>query len=157
MSAQATSPDTRPLFLVCEDGTEYIERFERFLGDDFRFVRSASLQALLGDLAQHAPIAGILLDLDFRRTDEALLVDVEGRANNCQSKAESARLAANQGIFILSALRKREIDIAVLLFADIGDAAQRAQLERRFSPLYLVESHVGLGELRCKLAALSGV
>jgi hypothetical protein len=154
MISNASSTNSRSLFLVCEDGTEYIERFERFLGEDFRFVRSASLGELLRDLAQHAPIAGLLLDLDFRRTDDALLVDADGRANNCLSKAESARLAANQGIFILSALRQREIDVSVLLFADIGDAGQRAQLVRKFAPLQLVESHVGLGEVRRRLLEL---
>ena len=34
---------TRPRFIVCEDGSEYLERFTRFLGDDFAFVPALDL------------------------------------------------------------------------------------------------------------------
>jgi hypothetical protein len=49
MLSAVTAP--RPRFVVCEDGAEYIERFRRFLGDDFAFVRANDLDAVLTALA----------------------------------------------------------------------------------------------------------
>ena len=36
---------TRPRFIVCEDGREYLDRFTRFLGDDFTFVPALDFEA----------------------------------------------------------------------------------------------------------------
>ena len=36
---------TRPRFVVCEDGREYLDRFTRFLGDDFTFVPALDFEA----------------------------------------------------------------------------------------------------------------
>jgi len=37
----------RPRFIVCEDGSEYMDRFTRFLGDDFAFVAAADFASAL--------------------------------------------------------------------------------------------------------------
>ena len=67
----------KPLWIVCEDGTEYLERFSRFLGDEFRFAPARDGETLLAE-AQAA--AGVILDLDFRLTPPERLVDERGEA-----------------------------------------------------------------------------
>ena len=62
-------------FVVCEDGSEYVDRFRRFLGDEFDFV-------VAHDYAQACAVidgaAGLLMDLDFRRTAADRLIDERG-------------------------------------------------------------------------------
>jgi hypothetical protein len=121
-------------FLVCEDGSEYTDRFTRFLGGQFRFLRA-------GHFAEALALAGgavaLLLDLDFRRTQPALLVDERG-----QSAAPSA--ADVQGILILRALRARGVVLPALLFADLDDPERTARLEAELAPLRVVPSSEGL-------------
>lgn len=121
-------------FLVCEDGTEYTDRFTRFLGGQFRFRRAGHFAEALA-LAPDA--VAVLLDLDFRRTQPALLVDERG--------APAPRSAAEvQGILILRALRARGVALPALLFADLDDPARAARLEAELSPLRVVPSSEGL-------------
>ena len=121
-------------FLVCEDGTEYTDRFTRFLGGQFRFVRAGHFGEAL---ALCATAAAVLLDLDFRRTQPALLVDERG-APAPRSTAEI------QGILILRALRARGVALPALLFADLDDPGRTARLEAELSPLRVVPSSEGL-------------
>ena len=121
-------------FVVCEDGSEYTERFTRFLGAKFRFRRA-------GHFAEALALAGeataLLLDLDFRRTQPALLVDERG--------APAPRSAADvQGILILRALRARGVSLPALLFADLDDEERTARLESELAPLRVVPSSEGL-------------
>ncbi len=121
-------------FVVCEDGSEYTDRFTRFLGGQFRFVRAGHFAEALA-LADGA--VALLLDLDFRRTQPALLVDERGES--------AARSAADvQGILILRALRARGVTLPALLFADLDDAQRAARLEAELSPLSVVPSSEGL-------------
>ncbi len=132
--------------LVCEDGREYTERFQRFLGGEFRFLRAAHFAEALR-LAPGA--SAILLDLDFRRTDPALLVDESG--------APAARSAAEvQGILMLRALRSRGVKLPALLFADLDDGERAARLEAELAPLQIVSSSEGLPRIAERLRALSG-
>jgi hypothetical protein len=64
-----------PRFVVCEDGREYLDRFTRFLGDEFVFVPALDFAAAR---AAAAGADGVLLDLDFRRTPPDRLVDEHG-------------------------------------------------------------------------------
>ncbi|HMA91734.1 MAG TPA: hypothetical protein VKP30_03565 [Polyangiaceae bacterium] len=144
-----------PRFLLCEDGDEYRERFERFLGARFRFIQSKHGAELLSHLQDYQPIAGVLLDLDFRRTDDSLLVGGDGRPFSGTSREERARIVANQGIAILASIREKHWQTPVLLFADIHDTRQRTYLERAFAPVELIPSHVGLNELQRRLDDLS--
>jgi hypothetical protein len=121
-------------FLVCEDGSEYTDRFRRFLGGQFQFRRAGHFAEALA-LADGAD--ALLLDLDFRRTQPALLVDERGRS--------AARSAADiQGILILRALRARGVALPALLFADLDDAERAARLEAELAPLRVVPSSEGL-------------
>ena len=124
----------RMSFIVCEDGAEYTERFRRFLGAQFVFERAGHFAEALA-LAEAA--RGILLDLDFRRTPPALLVDERG------ARAAGA-LAEVQGILILRALRARGVELPALLFADLDDGQRAARLEEELAPLRVVPSSTGL-------------
>jgi len=121
-------------FLVCEDGSEYTDRFTRFLGAQFRFARAGHFAEALA-LAPGAE--ALLLDLDFRRTQRALLVDERG-APDPRSATEV------QGILILRALRARGVTIPAFLFADLADEAHAARLEAELAPLRIVPSSEGL-------------
>jgi hypothetical protein len=124
----------RMTVLVCEDGSEYTERFRRFLGTQFQFVRAGHFAEALA----LAPGAGaLLLDLDFRRTAPAFLVDERGTPD--------ARAAPEvQGILILRALRARRVALPALLFADLDDASHAARLQSELAPLRIVPSSEGL-------------
>jgi len=147
---------TRPRYVVCEDGREYIERFERFLGADFDFVSASDYATLLARLEQDRAICGILLDLDFRRAEKSQLVDERGQSVAHLGQQALSQYTANQGIFILASLRERGIVKDVLLFADIDGAQHATYLTRTFAPVELIPSHVGLKELKERLLSLAG-
>jgi hypothetical protein len=154
MTLEQLFPDKLPRFLVCEDGDEYLERFNRFLGQEFQFIQSRDFETLVNHLESYQPIAAILLDLDFRRANYNKLVDESGQTVANVTKEQLARFVSNQGIAILAAIRKRGIQTKVLLFADLDDSKQQEYLERTFAPLELISSHVGLRELECRLVKL---
>ena len=124
----------KPRFLVCEDGREYTDRFTRFLSAEFDFIRASCFAEALPPAAS---CAGLLLDLDFRRTDPALLVDESG--------APAARSAAEvQGVLILRALRARGVHLPALLFADFDDPGRAARLSAELARLRVVGSDESL-------------
>jgi hypothetical protein len=145
----------RPTFVVCEDGSEYIDRFRRFLGDDVDFVAAqdcGQAHALV------AGAAGLLLDLDFRRTPPEKLVDERGPASRPLDAGTRARLAETQGILILRQLRAAGVVCPAVLFADIDDVGQRRYLEQTLAPLTIAGSHLGLTEIAAllRICALGG-
>ncbi len=135
----------RMKFVVCEDGNEYTERFRRFLGAEFQFARAGHFAEALA-LALGA--SGLLLDLDFRRTPPALLVDETGRPGP-KSAAEV------QGILVLRALRSRGVKLPALLFADLDDAERARRLQRELAPLQIVSSSEGLPRIAERLRQIS--
>ncbi len=145
----------KPRWLVCEDGSEYLDRFARFLSSEFDFGHTQSAGALLDELAAaqqaHVPCAGVILDLDFRRTPREQLVDEDGRSGASLSDEQRRRLAESQGILILRLLRARNIAVPVLLYADLDDAGQAAYLEQAHAPLAIVPSHEGLRETAARM------
>ena len=144
---------SRPTFVVCEDGAEYIERFRRFLGDAFTFVPAQDLGAAL-EAAKGA--GGLLLDLDFRRTPPERLVDEGGHPPAVTDEGTRRRLTEAQGIYILRALRARGVTLPAVLFADLADPQQAGFLERTLAPLVVAPSSMGLGEIATLLARLCG-
>jgi hypothetical protein len=145
----------KPLFIICEDGSEYLERFQRFLGGEFRFSRAPSLRALLLLLSENADAVGVVLDLDFRRTPPADLVDESGRPLTLPSAGEQQRVAAVQGLFILRALRARGVRLPALLCTDIDDRGQLAQVEQELAPLAVVPSSESLPMLAARLRTVA--
>jgi hypothetical protein len=135
----------RPLFVVCEDGTEYVDRFQRLLGLRFRFVRAGSFTEVSTALTRDA--VGLLMDLDFRRTPAGVLVDESGRGDATRTDSERRRVSAVQGVLILRALRRQGVKLPALLFADLDDADQTVYLEAELAPLRVVRSSVGLHDI----------
>jgi len=146
---------TPPLFLVCEDGHEYTERFERFLHREFRFLRAPDWRATEAAMLDESP-AGLLVDLDFRRTPAADLVGDDGPPTRPPSPEERARWSATQGILLLKYLRGRGVRAPALLFADLDDRDQAAYLESALAPLLIVDSREGLAKLAARLRTLAG-
>jgi hypothetical protein len=147
--------ERRPLFLVCEDGDEYTQRFERFLHREFRFLRVPGGRAA-ETAARQEPAAGLLLDLDFRRLPAADLLGEHGPPAKAPSPEERSRWSAAQGILILQYLRGRGVGLPALLFADLDDREQAAYLERTLAPLAIVDSREGLAQLSARLRQLAG-
>lgn len=157
----------KPCWLVCEDGSEYLDRFTRFLAGDFDFVHATSAQALIDRITGQTPgqtsgpicgqgprpFAGVILDLDFRRTPREQLVDEDGRDGAALSDEQRRRLSESQGILILRLLRARGIALPVILYADLDDAGQAAYLEQAHAPLAIVPSHEGLRETAARMKA----
>jgi hypothetical protein len=148
-----SAPET-PRFLVCEDGHEYTERFVRLLGGAFRFERAGCFAEAEAATAA-AAFAGLLLDLDFRRTPPDRLIDENG-AGTAATEETRRRLAEVQGILILRALRVGGRTQPALLFADIDDAEQVRYLERTLAPLHVVSSRTALPEIARLLGRISG-
>jgi len=141
----------KPRFIVCEDGREYLDRFQRFLGASFDLVPVsdyAGARAAAGD-----GVAGILLDLDFRRTPPDRLVNGDGPAPSGMDPGTRARLAETQGILILRRLRAEGVRLPAILFADLDDAAQALFLTETLAPLSIVSSRVGLPEIAARMRA----
>ena len=134
----------RPRFVVCEDGTEYLERFQRFLGDGFTFSPASDFESAL---RAAAGADGLLLDLDFRRTPPERLVDERGAAPPELDAGSRRRLTETQGILILRQLRARGVQLPALLFADIDDVQQARCLERTLAPLTIAPYRLGIGEV----------
>ena len=138
----------KPRWIVCEDGDEYLSRFRRFLGAEFDFVPASHLH----DVIRCAPRAGgVVLDLDFRRSEPGQLVDESGASRAHVPAGERTRLAEVQGIFILRALRKRGILLPALLCADLDDRARASHLEQELRPLEIVPGGEGVMQIGARL------
>jgi len=149
------SDEALPLFLVCEDGDEYTQRFERFLHREFRFLRVPGGRAT-EEAARHEATAGLLVDLDFRRLPPADLLGESGPPEKPPTSEERARWSAAQGILVLQYLRSRDVRLPALLFADLDDREQAAYLERTLAPLSIVGSREGLAQLVARLRRMAG-
>jgi hypothetical protein len=142
---------TLPLLVVCEDGTDYTNRFSRFLGGEFNFVRAGHLAEARVVCLNNNGARALLMDLDFRRTPCEHLIDETGAP---AAPPEAPRVAAMQGILILRALRAAGNALPALLFADLPDDAQRDFLARNLAPLIVVPSGEGLPTIAARLRAL---
>jgi hypothetical protein len=143
------SGTARPLVLVCEDGEEYLDRFCRFFGDEFEFVRVQDLASARTGCAGQ-PIA-LLCDMDFRRLPSGRLVDEAGATATDRTGDDARRLAEMQGALILRALRAAGVTTPALLFADIDDPARARTLEHTLQPVALVSSGEGLAAVAARL------
>jgi hypothetical protein len=140
---------------VCEDGDEYTTRFVRLLGQEFHFER-AHAYATARPLLQ-AGASGLLLDLDFRRTRAADLIDESGATNLALSDGERRRLSEIQGILILRALRSAGITTPAILFADLDDPGRQDYLARTLAPLTILPSSESLPAIARHIRALTGM
>ena len=146
-------PVLTPLWLVCEDGHEYYERFLRFLSGEFAFERVDHAKTLFCAL-ETTQVSGVLLDLDFRRTPDDELIDEQGRTPTAVPQAEKQRLAESQGILILRELRRRGHATPVLLCADLEDPEQVRFLETTLAPLSVSPSHESIAQIADRLRVM---
>jgi len=133
-----------PRFVVCEDGTEYLERFTRFLGEDFAFIPARNFASAQ---AAAAGADGLLLDLDFRRTPREQLVDERGPVPADLADDRRRRLAETHGILILRQLRAAGVALPAILFADIDDDDRQDFLARTLAPLTIASSQLGIRDI----------
>jgi hypothetical protein len=140
-----------PRFIVCEDGSEYLDRFKRFLGEDFVFVAARDFESAR---AAAAFADGLLMDLDFRRTPADRLIDEQGRAAVGIDDDRRRRLSETQGILILRQLRAAGVALPAILFADVDDPERARFLERTLAPLRIGSSHLGIREIGALLQAV---
>ena len=143
-----------PAIIVCEDGDEYTTRFVRLLGQEFHFERANAYTTAMPLL--QAGASGLLLDLDFRRTQAVDLVDESGATRLALSDGERRRLAEIQGILILRALRSAGIITPAILFADLDDAGRGDYLARTLAPLTILPSSESLPAIAKHIRALTG-
>jgi hypothetical protein len=144
-----------PRFIVVEDGTEYLERFTRFLGDDFTFVATRDFGEARA-AADAGGVDGLLLDLDFRRTPPARLVDEHGPAPSGLDGDRRRRLAETQGILILRQLRAAGVALPAILFADVDDGERARFLEQTLAPLKIGSSRLGIRDIAALMRATLG-
>lgn len=131
-----------PRVLVVEDGHEYITNLERFLAEDFTFVRAGDGETAL-DLLSTQSFAVIFLDMKFDRA-ERLLGDIQALKRRFAGDEERAKqfLENNQGAYVLSALREAGHSQPVLFSYDFDSEPRRFKnLLRRYGPLdYLTDT-----------------
>jgi hypothetical protein len=142
----------KPAFVVCEDGSEYLDRFRRFLGDAFTLLPARDFATAR---AAATGADGLLLDLDFRRTPPDRLVDERGPAPQPLDAGTRARLAEQQGILILRQLRAAGVTLPAILFADLDDAAQARFLTTSLAPLAIAGSRLGIPDIAALMRAAS--
>lgn len=143
-------PGIKPLWIVCEDGKAYLERFERFLSNEFRFRSALDAETLIAEVGA---ADGVLLDLDFRHTRPDRLVDEQGETHEALGEEDRRRLSATQGILILRLLRSRGVTVPVVLCADL-DADQAAYLRQTLAPVEIAPSLEGLARTAGRMRAV---
>ena len=96
------------MLLVIEDGTEYADFAQLFLGNTFHILRAQTNQETLAMLRTH-PVDRLLVDLRFDRTPESALVgDVFGTAEKLFAGDQDRalrHLRDQQGVLILAEVR----------------------------------------------------
>jgi len=148
----------RPAVLVVEDGHEYTSTLDRFLGDEFEFVRAGDGPAALEALAARS-FDAVFLDMRFDRAprligDEVALVE---RFSGDEDRARRF-LEDNQGAYVLAALREAGCMLPAVFSYDFdGEPRRFTNLARRHGPLRYLNDTAGPSEMRAALVgAVSG-
>lgn len=149
---------SRPMVLVVEDGHEYTSALERFLGDEFGFVRAGDGAAALDALAAGS-FDAVFLDMRFDRASR-LLGDEVALVQRFAGDEQRARrfLEDNQGAYVLAALREAGFTLPAVFSYDFdGEPRRFANLARRHGPLSYLNDTAGPSEMRAALLdAVSG-
>jgi hypothetical protein len=123
--------------LVIEDGTEYAEFAQLFLGKAFQILRAQTNQETLAILGSH-PVDRLLVDLRFDRTPESALVgDWVGTAEKlfAGDHARALRhLRDQQGVLILAEIRRAGFRQPAVFIHDFPPRRLEA-LRRMYGPL----------------------
>lgn len=143
--------------LVIEDGFEYSEMLERFLGEGFQWERTGSGPQAMSRLAETSFDAAFL-DMRFDRApqDELLGVvhEVADRFNGDPVQARNF-LEDHQGTYILAGLREGGCSLPVLMSYDFDLEPRRwERLARRFGPIDYLPDNASPAEIRDRLTRL---
>lgn len=145
--------------LVIEDGYEYTETLERFLGEGFSWERAGSGPRALQRLREGG-VDAVFLDMRFDRVpEEELLGDVAAVADRFNGDAVQARqfLEDHQGNYVLAALREAGIELPVLVSYDFEGEPRRWQhLAEQFGPVDYLPDNAAPGEIAERLRGLAG-
>jgi len=144
--------------LIIEDGLEYSETLDRFLGDRFEFERAGSGPEGLERLGREPGVDVVFLDMRFDRTpEEQLLGDLDELLDRFNGDPEQARRFRedHQGTYILAALRQAGVATPVLVSYDFdGEPRRWSRLSQRFGPADYVPDNASPADLADKLKAL---
>ena len=136
--------------LIIEDGFEYIELMQRFLGDRYHFTRASDFESARQHLASQS-VDLVYLDLNFERLEDAqLLGDWDQLRVRFNGDAVKSRqyIARNQGLFILAALRREGVSLPVIISHDFSREKDRWSLiEKQHKPVYYVSDNAGPTEV----------
>ena len=145
--------------LVVEDGYEYIDTLERFLGEGFSWTRAGSGPEALR-LLDGGGFDAVLLDMRFDRVPEAdLLGDLAATADRFNGDPVQARhfLEDHQGNFILAALRASGVGVPVLVSYDFEEEPRRwRHLADTFGPVDYLPDNASPGDIATRLRGLVG-
>ncbi len=137
--------------LIVEDGTEYIDRARRWMGEGFEFTRAGSGPAALEALGDCSyPL--VWMDMDFRRCPENQLLGWE-RADLDRFSGDRDRMRQHlwehQGVYILEAIRAADWNGPVVFSHDFSDAPKRwTHLCQRYGPLDWLPEAANPAEIR---------
>lgn len=114
--------------LIIEDGHEYSDTLQRFVGDQARWTRAGSGPAALSLLGEQA-FDAVYLDMRFDRIDDnELLGDLAATIQRTGDRARAVHyLQENQGAIILSALRRAGHALPVLFSYNFDEQPRRWQ------------------------------
>jgi DNA-binding NarL/FixJ family response regulator len=143
--------------LVVEDGFEYSETLQEFLGEGFTWTRAGSGPAALEALRER-PYDALFLDMRFDRAPLAeLLGDLDATADRFNGDDVQARryLEDHQGLYILAALRDAGHAIPVLVSYDFdAEQARWRRIADRQGPVAYLPDNASPRDIGSRLAAL---
>ena len=137
--------------LIVEDGTEYIDRARRWMGEGFEFDRAGSGLEALEALRQFAyPL--VWMDMDFKRCPEDQLLGWE-QAGLDRFSGDRVRMREHlwehQGVYILEAIRAAGWTGPVVFSHDFSEAPKRwTHLCQRYGPLDWLPEAANPAEIR---------
>ena len=112
---------TRPALLVIEDGHEYEEFAQAFLGEQYEVRAAHSAEEALAELKLRMP-AALLVDLRFERASVGDLIgDIDGTARRRfagDTHRAIRHLKEQQGTLVLGALREAGCDAPAVFVHD---------------------------------------
>lgn len=142
--------------LIVEDGTEYLDFFQLFLEEEYRYHHAQAGEAALAVL-EAEPVALVVLDMRFERSPAE---DLLGDASEVSERYFGGDLARahryiedNQGALILGEMRAHGFDQPVLFVSDMPER-KLDNLRKLYGKVHAVPSF-DAGVIRRKLEAMA--
>ena len=138
-----------PRVLVVEDGHEYIENLQHFLGEEFFFHRAGDGREALQSL-EESDWHGVFLDMRFDRAIY-LIGDVDEVTARFHGDGDRAKrfLENHQGTYIAAAIREAGFTHPLLFSYDFELEPRRyANLCARYAPVAYINDTAGPADIR---------